>query len=245
MKSRPSKILSTDTDGNLSAHIETPNLMIRSIQEDDLGHLIGLMGDERVMQFVGAGGARDSDRIGKLHRDLINLWKDGKPISGFMVFKKDSGNFAGMACLEEVKKDGAPKAGEAEVMLYFRPDFWGQGYGKEVGKAFLESLLGMMKEGVPMEIAGSPITKVVATAHPGNEGSIKLQKSLGFNEVGIEDKLFTTPTGEKELRPRVLFELDLQRLLEAPRRAASPSRGTVTLEEVGKENSGQEYTGRK
>ena len=102
----------------------------------------------------------------------------------------------------------------------------------------------MKREGAPMEVDSIPITKLVATAHPDNLGSIKLQESLGFRNVGTEDKLFTTPNGP-ELRPRVLFELDLQRLLDAPRRAASPSRGTVTLEEVGKENSGQEYTGRK
>ena len=226
------KILSRDESGNLSAHIETENLIIRSIREDDLGHLNSLMTDERVMQFVGAGGARDEARIARTHQTLVDYWKDGNPISGFMVFKKHGGDFAGMACLEEVWESDAPKAGEAEVMLYFRPEFWGQGYGKELGKTFLGSLVGMFKEGEPMRIAGQPITKLVATAHPENSGSIKLQESLGFTRVADMQKAFRTASGALEMRPRAFFELDLQKLVEAPRSGVASDNEAVKVGEV-------------
>lgn len=202
-----SSILRRDGEGNLSALIETPNFTIRSIQEDDLKHILELKGNDAVMKFVGIGGANSVDRIIKYHRWLINLWKEKNPISGFMVFTKENKNFAGMACLEEVNsKDGSVKAGEAEVMLYFLPEFWGKGHGKEFGKYFLESIRSMLESGEHITIGGKPLTKLVATAHPDNEPSIKLQKDLGFVEVGRGMKRVTG--GEV---PRIFFELDLEK----------------------------------
>ena len=202
-----SSILRRDEKGNLSALIETPNLTIRSVQEDDLEHMLKLQGNAAVMEFVGIGGARSVDRITKYHRWLIDLWKEKNPISGFMVFTKETKNFAGMACLEEVNnKDGSVKAGEAEVMLYFLPEFWGKGHGKELGKYFLESIRSMLESGEHITIGGKPLTKLVASAHPDNKPSIKLQKDLGFVEVSRGTRRVTG--GEV---PRIFFELDLEK----------------------------------
>lgn len=206
--SKPS-ILHRDDEGNLSARIETPNFIIRSIEdtEKNLNHMIELYTNEKVMRLVGAGGARKEERIKEHYHLLVDLWKKKNPISGFMVFTKENKNFAGMACLEEVNsKDGSVKAGEAEVMLYFLPEFWGKGHGKEFGKYFLESIRSMLESGEHITIGGKPLTKLAATAHPDNEPSIKLQKDLGFVEVGRGMKRVTG--GEV---PRIFFELDLEK----------------------------------
>lgn len=222
--SKPS-ILRKDEEGNLSALIETPNFTIRSIQEDDLEHILRLKGNDAVMKFVGIGGANSVDRITKYHRWLINLWKEKNPISGFMVFTKENKNFAGMACLEEVSsKDGSVKAGEAEVMLYFLPEFWGKGHGKEFGKYFLESISSMLESGEHLTIGGKPLTKLVASAHPDNEPSIKLQKDLGFVEVGRGMKRVTG--GEV---PRIFFELDLEKSKTDPSASIGAASCAATL----------------
>ena len=47
--------------------------IIRSIQEDDLGHMNDLMGNEEVMRFVGAEGARDEERISRTASGALEM----------------------------------------------------------------------------------------------------------------------------------------------------------------------------
>ena len=219
--SKPSlpKIFSQAADGSLSARLETERLIIRSIEAQDLKDLQELQGNETVMQFVGVGQARNPEKVEKIHSNLMSLWQKGNPIGGYIVCDKESRTFLGMACLEDVvDKDEKTVAGAAEVMLYFKPDFWGKKYGKEVGQAFLSCIAASQQEGVPMIAGGAPLTKLVATAEPRNAGSIALQKSLGFTQGETK----TTIKGGKEVQ-RVNFEFDLTNFLSAVKAESSPS----------------------
>lgn len=149
----------------------------------------------------------------------MDLWQKGNPIGGYIVCDKASGTFLGMACLEDVvDKDEKAVAGAAEVMLYFKPEFWGKKYGKEVGQAFLTCIAASEQEGVPIIAGGAPLTKLAATAEPSNAGSIALQKSLGFTR----GETTTTMKGGKKVQ-RVNFEFDLAKFLAAVRAESSAS----------------------
>ncbi len=196
-----------------------PICNIRSFEERDLEDLKKLQGDKAVMQFVGTGEVRDAARVEIMHKNLMQLWKDFNPIGGYIVCDKATGKFLGMAALEPVfDQDQKIKPGEAEIMLYFQPEFWGQKYGKEVGQGFLNCLLASHQEGLKMTIGGAPLTKLVATAHPDNAGSIALQKSLGFKQ---QDTIMMRK-GDKEVT-RITFEFDLRAVFLAPQDDSKPT----------------------
>jgi RimJ/RimL family protein N-acetyltransferase len=221
------KIFYHEADGSLHARLETPRLIIRSLEEGDLEELVKLQGDPRVMEFVGAGGGRERPQIERLHRGIRMWWEKGNPISGYVVLDRETNQFLGMAALEELY-DEYPKVipGEAEVMLYFHHDFWGKKFGKEVGQAFLQCIVASEVENVPIKVGGAPLTKLVATAEPNNLGSIALQKSLGFKQR--EQEPVTLIKGGKTIQ-RFHFDFDLTEILAAARaESKSPSSASAT-----------------
>jgi len=212
MKPQLPVIFSRKEDSTLTAHLETERLIIRSINESDREGLISLQSDENVMKFVGAGVTRTREKIIKIHDNLLDLWRKGDPVGGYAIYKKEDGKFMGMACLENVGKPG-----QAEVMAYLKPEFWGNGYGKEIGLGFIKCIVAAHDNHIPMIIDGKPLTNLVATAEPRNIGSIALQKSLGFTE----GETIRVTKGDKEVE-RISFELDLTQFfkkvtLEKPR----------------------------
>ena len=161
-----------------------------------------MQSNEDVMKFVGAGGVRTKEKITDIHQNLLNLWKKGDPVGGYAICNKEDGMFMGMACLENVGKPG-----EAEVMAYLKPEFWRKGYGKEIGLGFINCIIKAHEENIPMIIDHEPLTKLVATAEPGNIASIALQESLGFTK----GETIRVNKNGREVE-RVPFELDLHQL---------------------------------
>lgn len=209
----PEFLRRTDGSSEIAARIETPRLVIRSIVEDDFSHVFKLQSDPAVMAFVGAGGVRDEGRVRRMFDFYRRYWMEGNPISAYTIFEKTEGGdekFCGMAALEEISDYSTGtkvvEPGRAEVMIYFMPEFWRKGMASEVAQGFIALLGKLHKSGVPLQVAGEPVTKLIASASPGNAASIALQERLGFRFVEERDQFYN---GGATKVPKKLFEMDL------------------------------------
>jgi RimJ/RimL family protein N-acetyltransferase len=216
MSKPATKFVFEKSDKGLFAFMETERLIIRSLSDGDFDCVVRLQSNEEVMRFVGVGGARDEARIKEGFDSYRALWISGNPVSAYMIFQKkpdgSEGEFCGMAALETIKtRDGDVKKiepGKAEVMLYFMPKFWGKKLGKEVLRGFFDMLSNLHSSGFPFQVEGKPLTKLIATASPGNTDSIELQRKSGFKEIETKD----VKKGDKFV-PKTFFEFDLSAIL--------------------------------
>ena len=87
MKSQFPKFFKKLEDGSLIFNMSTNRLVIRSFNQDssDLLDLIELQSNEEVMKFVGAGGARDEEKIKRIHSNILGIWQNGDPIGCYAI----------------------------------------------------------------------------------------------------------------------------------------------------------------
>jgi RimJ/RimL family protein N-acetyltransferase len=98
-------------------------------------------------------------------------------------------------------------SGVWELGFLYRPESWGKGYATESCAAGIDSLR------QDLDGAGQhpDIAKIVAQVHPGNEGSLKVCRKLGFKEVerrnyGGEKKFLSGQWRDNEV---VVFEKEI------------------------------------
>lgn len=174
-------IFETQENG-VSVTIATRNLNMRSVTKEDYNNFIALFGDAEVMSKFAIGKTKTRDETIALVDGWIQGWRDGDPYSGFAVFKNGTGEFLGYAILGH---GNCP--GEAELAGLGRREFWNQGYGKEVAAALvheyaLETVRGNYR------LKGALLTKIVATARPDNETTIKIVEQIGMELIRKEKK---------------------------------------------------------
>ena len=145
----------------------------------DLARL--LWGNSRVTRFICASGKfEEADIEKRLKKELENDEK--YKVQYWPVFALSTGELAGCCGLRpygEESSEGGEKC--YEIGVHLRPEFWGQGYGKEAAEAVIR--LGFGELGAKRLFAGH---------NPDNIQSRFLLKKLGFAYIGDE---FYEPTG--------------------------------------------------
>ncbi|WP_420642629.1 GNAT family N-acetyltransferase [Candidatus Leptofilum sp.] len=103
-------------------------------------------------------------------------WDSSHLPNGRFVAQSEGGEIVGWAALSPVSSR-CVYAGVAEVSVYVAPTVWGQGVGKRLLQALVDS----------SEAAG--IWMLQASIFPENEASVKLHEKCGFRIVGRREKL--------------------------------------------------------
>jgi RimJ/RimL family protein N-acetyltransferase len=110
---------------------ETPRLIVRQLQPEDVDAMFAVYGDPEVVRWVDDGQP--------LSRDLCAKWIDvsqhnytSKGFGASAVIEKATGTFIG--CCGIVY---APGGSEPEIIYAFRQSHWGQGFASEVVPAML------------------------------------------------------------------------------------------------------------
>ena len=106
--------------------LETPRLVLRTMQQDDLDGLLGIFSDPNVMASFHEAPFTREQMQGWLQRNLDHQNEFGYGL--FSVILQDSGVLIGDCGLERM--DVA-----AEVGYDFRSDYWNQGYATEAATA--------------------------------------------------------------------------------------------------------------
>lgn len=103
-------------------------------------------------------------------------WNNGHLPTGRFVARSDAGEVLGWAALSAVSSR-CVYAGVAEVSVYVAPAAWGQGVGKQLLQALVNSS------------EAEDIWTLQAGIFPENEASVKLHERCGFRVVGRRERL--------------------------------------------------------
>ncbi len=170
--------------------IVTERLHLRSVRSDDLGVVLGLGADERVMTSV--GGVLTADQcVAWLDRQL-GQWR-AHGLGPFAVER--GGAFVGFVGLSRADFDaGLIPAVEIAWRLAF--DHWGKGYATEAARAVIDDAFARLG-----------LTEVAAVTTPSNTRSRRVMDRLGMvhspNETFEHPRV---PEGEP-LRTHVVYRL--------------------------------------
>jgi len=162
---------------------ETDRLILRTLREDDIDHLMSIWGNEEVMQYSGGAGTKEMEI--KSLRFYMNLFAE-KRYSPFAVILKHEHLFVGFCGFNPPHQNGP-----VELMYHFAKDHWKKGYATEAAQAciiYAKSVLNL--------------DRITAYIDPDNIKSENVLIKLGYLYKGIEFH-----SGSKKLEP--FYELVL------------------------------------
>jgi len=147
----------------------TERLELRRFAGADLGPLLTVFGDPRVMRFVGAERRPlTGNAIRTLMRTADGHWAD----HGFgllAVVDGASGRVVGEAGLQLL--EGGP---DVEIGYTFARAAWGRGFATEAARAILRWAFAVLR-----------LERVVAVADPANAASLHVLDKLGLRRLGM------------------------------------------------------------
>jgi RimJ/RimL family protein N-acetyltransferase len=179
--------LQRDLERRLSAdvpRIETGRLVLRGWHRADLGPYQRMLDDPAVMRFMGAGAkyrvkrvvARLVSRVSTLEaaRDLVRRaerWRE-QGWGDWALELKHTGELIGRAGFERLP-DWTADETDVELGWLLAQSAWGQGLATEAAHAALQ-----------FGFANPRFTRLVSTAFPEHQRSIRVMERLGFSYQG-------------------------------------------------------------
>lgn len=141
--------------------LETPRLIIKTMDDRDFCALRLQMKDPQVMEFFG-GPREDSRIIATLELLNNHLLKYG--FSQGPVFEKETGAFVGRAGLVHLDFKETP---DLELGYFIMPEYWGKGFATEIGATLLDYAFNVLD-----------CPRVFATVDPKNTASCRVSEKL-------------------------------------------------------------------
>jgi len=179
-------------DRHTPISFETGDIFFRSVLTQDITHFRALFVDPKVMEKMTDHQARfekesseewEKNQIQKADArvaELVLRWALKNPLSGFVMFRKSTGEFVGHVV---AGYSGIP--GRAEVAYMIPQSKWHQGYGTEGARFILKYLAALIQVhnkwiGKPLMIEGLPLTEAVAISRADNIYSELIARGMGM-----------------------------------------------------------------
>lgn len=159
----------------MTMEIETPRLLIRSLQLSDAEQLAAIWADPQVTQLM--GGPRDPAEIQRVLEEEA-LLPVPPEIDVWPAVKKSSGRVIGHCGLVEKEVD---EQREVEVIYVLERESWGKGYATEAASAIMRYAFDEL--GLP---------RLIALIDPRNVASERVAVKLGMTF----EKETTRPSGK-------------------------------------------------
>lgn len=163
----------------------TERLLLRDVTEADAELLFDLDSDPEVMRYIGPRQTADVESYRERTKAVYIPWQ-AHPWKGVrIVTDRRSGEFLGWVFIRDAtasidaRELGWTCRDEVEVGYRYRRLAWGRGIATEAAMPLVE-----------IAIADPATTAVVACAHAGNAGSLRVLEKLGLTRVGE-----VTPSG--------------------------------------------------
>jgi ribosomal-protein-alanine N-acetyltransferase len=143
--------------------IETPRLLIRSLQLADAEAMVAMWADPQVTQFM--GGPRDRAEVRRLVEEDAQL-PTPREIDLWPVVEKSSGRAVGDCGLINKEVDGED---EVELIYVLERESWGKGYATEAASAIMR--YAFVELGLP---------RLICLIDPRNAASQRVAVKLGM-----------------------------------------------------------------
>lgn len=149
--------------------ITTPRLTLRPFEADDLGQLIGVLGDPADMRFSDHS-ALDSAACGEWLQRAKRPWDHHCLSLVRAICARDDDRLIGYVSLS----NGPNRIAENEAELGFRLAHasWGRGFATEAARAMITLAGGLAR-----------VTRVVAVVDPNNHQSVRVLGKVGMTDV--------------------------------------------------------------
>ena len=145
--------------------LETPRLILRHFQDDDVDAMNSVLGDAEVMRFSEGTKApgQVSEWIQRWIDDLYDRWGFGL----WAVVERRTGLTIGYCGL--TRFPGRCAVDETEIGFRLSRTFWGQGFATETATAVRDHAFGTLR-----------LPKLIAMIDPANVRSVRVVQKVGF-----------------------------------------------------------------
>lgn len=153
----------------MSSTLETERLVLRPWAADDVGFLLRLSKDPRVMRYIGAGEVWSAQKALEVSDRAADHWHQHH-FGWRVAVSKLSGDQIGFIALDFTRPqtEGVPE-GQHEIGWWLEPSYWGHGYTSEGAKAVRDDAF---------EALNAPF--LVARVRPENAASVGVMTTLGM-----------------------------------------------------------------
>jgi RimJ/RimL family protein N-acetyltransferase len=156
----------------VSTWIETPRLVIRTLEPGDAGAWIAMVNDPEVKRFL----PPTPDATTETFQEVLERRHAMEREIGYSVWAvedKATSAFIGQCGIRPVQQDAGP---EIELAYHYTRASWNKGYGTEAVIAVLTRGLGPVG-----------LDRIMAVAMPENTGSWRVMEKAGMRFEGLAD----------------------------------------------------------
>jgi ribosomal-protein-alanine N-acetyltransferase len=147
--------------------LETPRLCLRLMRSSDLGDLLKIFGDPKVMASFGVATFNREQMERWMQRNLEHQNLHGYGL--FSVILKSEGLLIGDCGLEHMRVDGDEVT---ELGYDFRSDYWNQGFATEAATAVRDYALDVLH-----------LPRLISLIRVGNAASKRVSEKIGMRFV--------------------------------------------------------------
>ena len=148
--------------------LETPQLILREMNEGDADALWELESDTEVHRYLGNHPVQHKDEIKTIIESIKRQYKENG-IGRWAAVEKETGNFIGWTGLKFVTNETNKHVNYYDLGYRFIRKYWGKGYAAETAIASVEYAFNVMK-----------LAEIYAMADTGNDASNKILKKSGL-----------------------------------------------------------------
>ena len=176
--------------------LETPRLILSKHTHGDLDDIMTMLGDIRVMRWVGGRTYPREEVEGRLK--VILDYQSRTPYGFFVARCRETGAFVGEGGIVPITRTGMDskvfesRGPEIEVGYRFAYDHWGKGYASELARAALQ---------YAFETVG--LARVIGVTAPDNSASQAVLMKAGLRYVGESDAYYDQTVSLYEITRRM------------------------------------------
>lgn len=146
--------------------LQTKRLELRRYRDEDFEFLCSLLGDPRVVRFIGDGETRNRSQAYEFLYWIYRSYKEAPETGLRLLVRHTDGKSIGHAGLVRQMVDGVE---ELEIGYWIAPQYWGEGYAKEAAASIRD--YGIRELGKK---------RFVSLIQPENNASRKVAESIGM-----------------------------------------------------------------
>ena len=155
---------------------ESTRLVYRTLNEADFDLFYELNSDEEVMKYTYLDRLSSREDAMKAFQDILLDQRNPEKGTQYVVSLKGTNIPIGFVDYEVVLNHA--QGGIFEIGYFMKKRYWGQGFGTEMGRAFIDYLFGNF-----------PIHKVIASVNSKNSKSEGVIVKLGMTKEGVFKKV--------------------------------------------------------
>ena len=151
-----------------SPWLETLRIELREFTPADIGELVRLDSDPRVLKYINGGKPMPKSEVDKAMRRVTRYYPMYPGLGVWRASLRDSGRFIGWYCLKY-----CPPTTDVEVGYRLLYAHWGRGYATEGARALVD--YGFDDLG---------LARIIGVTDPGNKASQRVLMKAGLRDLG-------------------------------------------------------------